>query len=117
MHIIFGTPTEDLAHNFTVLELDTIKFKSNGEKVTAYSVIENIPLPDFPVLEAYKTVHQDLMKAYRQQNWEYCESAINGLLGKWNGELDTFYHELFNRIQDLKDSELSADWDGSLERK
>ena len=116
MHIIFGTPTEDIAHNFTVLELDTIKFKSNGEKVTAYSVIENIPLPDFPVLEAYKTVHQDLMKAYRARNWEYCESAINGLVGKWNGELDSFYLELHTRITDLKDQELAADWDGTVEK-
>lgn len=115
MYIIFGGQAKQLADNFTVLELDTIKF-SNQEKVTSYCVVENIPLADFPVLEAYKKVHHDLMEAYRNRNWEYCESAIRGLLGKWNGELDTFYIEMASRVQRLREQELDEAWDGTIQK-
>lgn len=116
MHIIFGEAAKQLPNKFTILELDTIKLSSTGEKFTSYCVIENIPLGDFPVVDSYIKVHHDMMQAYRDRNWEYCTSAIKGLLGKWNGEADSFYMEMLSRINNLKDQELSADWDGSLER-
>ena len=116
MHIIFGAAAKQLSDRFTVLELDTFTLSGTTEKFTAYCVDENIPLADFPVVDAYVKVHHDMMQAYRQQQWDYCESAIKGLTGRWNGELDSFYHNLYNRIQDLRDQTLHADWDGSLEK-
>lgn len=114
MYIIFGDSAKQLDEKFTVLELDTIKLSGTNEKFTSYCVIENIPLGDFPVIDSYIKVHHDMMQAYRDQNWEYCESAINGLLGKWNGEIDSFYQVLYQRIQTLQQSELPDDWDGTI---
>ena len=112
MNIISGSQKHLVPDSYTVLELDTFK-TDQGQTETAYCVIENIPLQDFPVLDAYIKVHNDLMRAYQNQNWEYCQSAVMGLLGKWNGELDTFYQDLADRVQDHADNGVGDDWDGS----
>lgn len=116
MHIIFGDDAKKLADKFTVLELDTIKFSNSGQKTTIYCVIENIPLPDFPVVDAYIKVHHDMMQAYRDRNWDYVETAIKGLTGKWNGEVDSFYQILYNRVESLKEQTLDDSWDGTVEK-
>jgi hypothetical protein len=81
MNIIFGEALDTIPDNYVVLELDTFVLPPDGKTVTSYCVVEKIALHDFPVLESYKKVHADLMQAYRDQNWEYCEHAIKGLLG------------------------------------
>lgn len=111
MNIIRGDQRHLVPDSYTVLELDTFQ-NAAGHQETAYCVIENIPLQDFPVLDAYVKVHHDLMQAYRGRNWEYCESAIAGLVGRWNGELDTFYQDLADRVCVFKQQELSEDWNG-----
>ena len=112
MNIIRGDRRHLVPDSYTVLELDTFK-TSAGSNETVYCVIENIALQDFPVLDAYVQVHHDLMQAYRDQNWQYCESAITGLLGRWNGELDSFYQDLADRVATFKQQEPAPDWDGT----
>ena len=112
MNIIAGDCRHLVPDNYTVLELDTFQ-TAQGRCETAFCVIENIPLQDFPVLDAYIKVHHDLMQAYRDKNWEYCQSAVIGLLGKWNGGLDTFYHDLADRVRDHAANGVDDDWDGS----
>lgn len=112
MNIIRGDRRHLVPDSYTVLELDT--FQTNtGNRETVYCVVENIPLQQFPVLDAYVRVHHDLIQAYRDRNWQYCESAIAGLVGCWNGELDSFYHDLADRVGSLKAQELAPDWDGT----
>lgn len=111
MNIIRGDQRHLVPDSYTVLELDTFQ-TAQGRRETAFCVIENIPLQDFPVLDAYIKVHHDLMQAYRDKNWEYCESAITGLIGKWNGEVDSFYQDLAQRVAQLKESDTDPDWNG-----
>ena len=99
MNIIFGDALDTLPDNYTVLELDTFVLPPDNAKVTSYCVIDKVPLTDFPLMEAYIKVHTDMMIAYREQNWEYCLHAIGGLVGRWNGELDSFYSNLLERVQ------------------
>lgn len=112
MHIIFDDAVSTLPDKFTILELDT--FRVGDKTQTAWCVVENIPLADFPTVDAYKKVHSDLMQAYRDKNWEYCESAIKGLTGRWNGELDSFYENLHSRISNYKINPPLLDWDGVI---
>ena len=116
MHIIFGDSLHLIPEKFTILELDTFVLPPDHKKVTSYCVVEKIALHDFPVLESYKKVHADLMQAYRDQNWEYCEHAIKGLLGRWNGEVDSFYDTLFVRVQELKANPPDNGWTGYINR-
>ena len=116
MNIIFGEALETIPDNYVVLELDTFVLPPDRKVATAYCVIEKVALQDFPVLESYKKVHTDLIQAYRDQNWEYCEHAIKGLLGRWNGEADTFYNNLLTRVQEFKSNPPGDYWTGYLDR-
>ena len=116
MHIIFGSTIEEIPNSFTVLELDTFRMVKENRTDTAYCVVEKIPLTEFTTLDAYKKIHADLVQYYKQRQWEYCENAIEGLMGRWNGELDTFYTDLLRRVIGYKENEPPADWDGTLLR-
>ena len=116
MNIIFGDALDALPDNYTVLELDTFVLPPDGAVRTSYCVVEKVPLTDFPVMEAYIKVHGDMMKAYRDKNWEYCLHAIQGLTGRWNGELDSFYSNLLERVKHYKDSPPGDYWTGYIDR-
>ena len=114
MHIIFGEALESIPDNYTVLELDTFIIPPDNTKVTSYCVVEKLPLNEFQTLDAYKKVHHDLMQAYRDRNWEYCISATTGLSGHWNGELDSFYANLAERVKQLQQNPPGDDWTGHI---
>jgi hypothetical protein len=113
MNIIFGDAIKEIPDSFTVLELDTFNLITEGRTATAYCVVEKIPLVEFDKLDAYKKVHADLIENYRRREWTYCEHAIEGLMGKWNGELDSFYTDLLLRVQQHQLTEPPADWTGT----
>ena len=115
MNIIFGDNVADLAREkYTVLELDTFKFKETT--ATAYAVVEQIPLQEMGIVSELLELHTNLMREYNNRNWKYCEDAIDHLSGKWNGELDTFYSELLDRVQTLKTQSLDDLWTGIIVR-
>jgi hypothetical protein len=116
MHIIFGDAIKEIPNSFTVLELDTFYLTNEQKTVSAYCVVEKIPLSEFNVLEANKKLHENLIKYYQQQQWNYCEQVINTLIGKWNSELDTFYLDLLSRIDKLKTEKLPSDWSGVIKK-
>lgn len=116
MHIIFGDAVETISDNFIVLELESFLVPGVEKPVTAYCVVEKIPLADFDKLDALKQAHQELIKYYRQQYWTYCEHAIQGLTGKWNGELDSFYATLLQRVLEFKITPPPPDWNGVVVR-
>jgi hypothetical protein len=112
MNIIFNELLPTVPDNYTVLELDTFNVVSENKTVTAYCVVEKIPLSDFDKIDAYKKIHADLITNYRRREWTYCEHAIEGLVGKWNGELDSFYADLLLRIQGYRQQPPGDDWTG-----
>lgn len=111
MNIIFGDSVgSPLPDNFTCLELDTFRVPGS-DAIPTWCVVENIPLNEFPLLEAHKKIHADLIRYYREQQWNYCEQAIQGLMGKWGGELDSFYTDLLQRVMHFKQHSPAEDWD------
>jgi hypothetical protein len=117
MHIIFGDAVKEIPDSFTVLELDTFWLTNEDCTVTAYCVVEKIPLAEFPLIAANKELHSNLIKYYRKKQWNFCEQAIDSLMGKWNGELDTFYKDLLSRILELKTTQLDDSWQGTITRQ
>jgi len=113
MHIIFGEAIKEIPDSFTILELDTFKLDSD-KVVTAYCVVEKIPLAEFALIEAHMELHKNLINYYREKQWNYCEQAISELTGKWNGELDSFYIDLLKRISELKNLTLDQSWQGFI---
>lgn len=96
MYIIVGTEAaEKLKENYTVLELET--HEKDGKEITAYCVVDQVPIAELPMLEEHKQLHADFIKEYRKGNKKYCEDAVEHLMGKFNGELDSFYQVLMRR--------------------
>ncbi len=116
MNIIFGSAVNEIPDSYTVLELDTFRLPNTPDPVPFYCLVEKISLGDFATLEHWKKIHADEISLYKQQQWNYCEQAIEGLMGKWNGELDTFYQSLLERVKQYKETPPPKDWDGILER-
>ena len=112
MNIIFGEAIKNLPDSFTVLELDTFQYAKDQCVRTAYCVIENLPLEEYPTLAAYRDVHARLLVEYRKQNWDYCRCAIKELKGRWSGDLDSFYDDIAARIEDLEADPPTTDWQG-----
>ena len=115
MNIILGRENiEQAQEKYTVLELDTLLIDGAADPVTAYCLIEQVPIDQIAGIDQYRDLHNNLMKNYRLQNWKFCEDAIEHLRGKWGGELDSFYTEMSQRIQQHKIETLGPDWNGTL---
>ena len=114
MNIIFGDAVKEIPDSFTVLELDTFRTLENHNKITVYCVVEKIPTTELAALDAYKKIHADVIKYYKQREFHYCETAINALMGRWSGELDTFYTDLLDRVKQYKETGVSDNWEATL---
>ena len=119
MHIIFDENVIDQLkqnNNHTILPLDTIRPSPDSEKtLTAYCVVSTIPLTEIGQTEAYVQWHNELLLAYKHKNWQECVTTLNLLAGKFNGELDTFYNELRERIRIFIKNPPPETWDGVYE--
>lgn len=113
MNIIFDDQLANVSDSHTLLELDTFRSPDETKRKTVYGLIEQVPLAEFPILEQLKKCHSDMMDAYKSQNWEYCRSAIAGLTGRFNGEMDSFYKDLQQRIDHYETNPPGDTWDGS----
>ena len=117
MQVVFGKNTaEQLKNNFTVLELDTFMQEGLQEPITAYAVLafEDLPLDELSHLEHTVKLHNTMWVEYRAKRFKYCEDAMEHLRGKWKGALDSFYEDFGKRIAELKNTNLSEDWNGVI---
>ena len=114
MNIIFGDSANTIPDHYILLELDTFRRTDETETITAYCLVEKPALDELVNIEAYKKIHADVVRYFKQQHWDYCEQAIQGLIGKWGGELDTFYTDLLNRVKQNKQNGVAKDWDATL---
>lgn len=117
MNIIFAGPeVEELRKKYTVLELDTFRMPPDGQCITAYALLENVPINEMHRIAEFADLHRNLIQEYKKRNWRYCEDAIEHLLPCWNGELKSFYEILHQRILLLKTQTLGDDWQGYVDR-
>jgi len=110
MHIIFG---DEVANNmkskYTILPLDDMKI-GDSPVVTAYCVIEDIPVTEIAELDRVTNLHTKLIENYKKPDFNFCEQALEHLKGKWGKQLDSFYDVMSDRIVKYKDTDVSY-WD------
>jgi hypothetical protein len=82
MNIIFGDSIESIPDSFTILPLDSFRVQDSATPVTAWAVIEKIPLSELATSADNAKIHNELLTFYRQKQWNYCEHAIEYLMGK-----------------------------------
>ena len=99
MEIIFGRENaEKLREKYTVLDLETVE--KDGHSIEVFCLIpgEKIGIPDLPQLDQWVKLHNEFLHGYHTQQYEYCRQCIEHLMGKFGGEVDTFYTEILGRI-------------------
>jgi hypothetical protein len=117
MNIILGRENiEQAQEKYTVLELDSLIINGAADPVTAYCLIEQVPIDQIAGMDQFRDLHNNLMVNYRKRNWKYCEDAIEHLVGKWGGELDSFYLEMSQRISRLQQEVLDQGWTGAVDK-
>ena len=117
MNIIFGKEhAAAMSERYTVLELDTIRVGQQGPELTAFCIVESMPILDMPRVESMKNLHANLLVEYRKRNWNYCTQALEHLIGFWGHELDTFYGNLKERIDQYSENDPGESWTGVVER-
>ena len=109
MNIIFKENSADIVKKYVVLDLDTFSVP-DGSTHTVCCVVENIPITELSETENLKNLHASLIESYSQRRWDQCEQAMEQLVGKWGGEVDSFYQDLQTRIARLKTMTLSENW-------
>jgi hypothetical protein len=88
---------DGLRNNYTVLELET--FNTEQGPVTAYCIVDQIPVVELPMLETHKDLHATFIREFNKGNYGNCEVIVQGLMGKFNGEMDSFYNIILDRIK------------------
>jgi hypothetical protein len=113
MHIILGDNiTEEMAERYIVLELDSFLVPGKDLVVSAFCLIENVPIAELAQAHHFQDLHAQMIKNYRSGNWKFCQDALEHLQGRWNGEVDSFYQTLSVRISDLeKHDPAHTHWD------
>jgi hypothetical protein len=118
MNIIFDTEhVEEIKNNNIVLELDTFYFAKLNKTTTAYCVVDNIKITDIDKIEHNQKLHNELLDAYKNKNFDTCQNLLEHLQGAFNGEVDSFYFELNKRIEDFKTKALPGDWNSIIVRE
>lgn len=100
MYIIFGQEAaEKLQEQYTLLPLETLE--RNGKLIQAFCVVpaDKITISDLVTLNQDKESHYKFIQEFNNKNYNYCLSAANELIGKFGGELDSFYEEILKRIE------------------
>ena len=99
MQLIFGRENaEKLKERYTVLELETVEKEGTSIEVFCLIPGEKIGLPDLPTVDQWIKLHNDFLNGYQTNQYEYCRQCIEHLMGKFGGEVDTFYMEILTRI-------------------
>lgn len=88
---------EKMRATHTLMELETFDFK--GSPIVTYCVIPAEKLiRDLANLPALTDLHNQFLKAFKENNVEQCKHISSQLYGKFDGELDTFYDEIIKRL-------------------
>jgi hypothetical protein len=103
--IIFGRENaEKLREKYTVLDLEKLTVKNDNGQTVEMEVFclisaDKISIGDLPQLEQWTQLHNDFLNGYHTQQYNYCRQCIEHLMGKFGGEVDSFYTIILERIE------------------
>jgi adenylate cyclase len=112
VRIVLGARTAELINDeYFTLELDEIAVKGKTQGVNIYTVLESDSGAMTEYLSA-RELHELMLDYYREQKWDKAIQQINELKGEFDGQMDLYYDMMLERIGELRESNLSTDWDG-----
>lgn len=99
MQIIFIENKDDIDKKYITLELESFPDLGGDSPKTAYCILpmEAMLFVELGELQKNMSVHQVLIDALKIDDLETAAASINFLMGKFNGELDSFYEAMITR--------------------
>ena len=111
--IVLGPETADrLDDEYFAVELDCIAVKGKKEGVNIYTVFRN---PDAGAMVEWimaRDEHNNMLQAYRLQQWDQAVEMVNALKGEFDGNMDHYYDLWLERIEEMRNAGIPKDWDG-----
>ena len=98
MQMIFNrTLAEELANRYIVLELEPHIVQDVVLETFCVVEGEKIPLTEVTMLEHWKKLHKEFVQANKDKNGKLCRDLAEHLVGKFGGEVDSFYEIVVGR--------------------
>jgi hypothetical protein len=99
MYIVWDqAAAAEMQKKHTLLELEYFDVKGIQVKTWCVVPAEKLIADGFEHLENNKNLHSAFVKAYYDADYRLCRDLAEHLVGKFGGELDTFYEEILSRI-------------------
>ena len=115
MKIILATQEDikPVQERYLVLALDTFRIK--GNEIPSWCIIDagDIGLSEMTELAHFKEQHENLIRNYKKGDLNFVEQMLEHLKGKFGGNVDSFYTELYARTQQTK----ADPWDPVIEKE
>jgi hypothetical protein len=106
MHIVLTQAVADeLRAKYTVLELDTMPHPDGPVPAFCVLPMEKIAM-EMSSLDQNVSMHEQLIDAIKTNNTKLASDLCDVLLGKFGGDLDTFYNEIKSRIEQTNSTSL-----------
>ena len=106
MQIVFGEKTaQELKEKYTVLELETIVTPAGVLQPYCVVGMEHVAL-QMQTLEHDIKLHEQFVAAIKENNVTLVNDLAPHLIGKFGGELDTFYQIVTERCKDTGSTKL-----------
>ena len=88
---------EELSEKYLVLELEPHIVQD--VVLETFCVIESdkIPITEVTLLDHWKKLHREFVQANKEKNGKLCRDLAEHLLGKFGGEVDSFYQVVISR--------------------
>ena len=112
--VVLGPVTaERVGNEYFTVELDCIAVKGKTEGVTIYTVFYNpTGVVELETWKQNKEYHNLMLAHYRTQEWDKAIDLINELKGSFDGGMDQYYEIWLERIEEMRNANLPAEWDG-----
>ena len=102
MHIVLTQAVADeLRQKYTVLELDTMPHPDGPVPAFCVLPVEKIVM-EMSELQKNISLHEQLIQCIKDNNCDTSLTLVDQLMGKFGGELDSFYQEIKQRIDVTK---------------
>jgi adenylate cyclase len=111
--IVLGEPTVNRIAGMKAIELDLMRVKGRGQPTRIYTASEALGLDD-GLHDRLTEIHNGMLAAYRGQDWNGAEAAIERCLALGIAGLSSLYHVYRERIAAWRVEPPPPDWDGTF---